>query len=488
MQIAGDHLPADSLDAKLKSALNEGTKHLRAKNLTDLRKSIEQARKIAPNDGRVLHLAGLYEIERRNTVQAEKLVRAALSKRPEDPYVMHNLATAITSQGKFEEATELLKKAVSVKPTYAEAYHTLAKVMRFKPGDPLIEQMEKGIQSPNLSKVDVSFYGFALAKALDDTGDPARAWIALEKGNSAMAGSSTVKEDRQGVDRVKRAVTRLRLEEGAQSGHPTRAPIFIVGMPRSGTTLLESVIADHPHVFGAGEVTAVKPLARKMAKNLEIEGDLRGHAQLIEAATPTIIHAGGQGYLDFVRKKAMGWFDYFVDKLPDNSFNLGLISMMLPGSQVVHIMRHPLDIMLSIYFQRFISLTYPFRPEDIVAHYLNYRDIMNTWRDILPLPLIELRYENLVQDRKFAQTLLWEKLGLSLQTAHIPRASGNFQHQHTASSWQVRQPVYQSSREKFRKYEKQMSSFIEAMGGMEAIEAEVADQERRCILRAAVAA
>ena len=470
------------------AAIREVSEHLKAKRLPACRKALEKARKLGPNDTRVLHLHGLYEFEMRNAVQAEKLVRAAMARRPKDPAIKHNLSAILISLGKFDEATALLKAAIAAKPDYAEAYHTLSPIYTFAPGDPLIDHMERGIRQPGLSKTDLSFYGFALAKAQDDAGDPERAWVALEKGNAAMAGAWNGKAEREGVALLEQTITRERLEGGGHWGHPTTAPILVVGMPRSGTTLLETVIAEHPQVLGAGEVPAFGSITRQMAENLKVKDNLPGHARLIAATSAPHIYGGGLGYLNFVRQKGIGWFDHFVDKLPDNSFHLGLVSMMLPRARVVHIMRHPLDIMLSIYFQRFTAVRYAFRPKDIVAHYRNYRDVMALWRRILPLPLVELRYENLVQDRDFAQRLLWEKLDLTTEVAHVPARPGQAPLQTTASRWQVRQPVYQSSREKFRKYETQMQAFIGLMGGMEAIEAEVAEQDSRCILKAAATA
>ena len=470
----------------LGALLDEIVVHLRTKNFPKLNALLETASAQAPEDPRVLHFQGLSAFEQRDAPTAFDYLRRALKQRPNDPALQHNMAAILISLGKFEKAEELLRTAVQIKPDYAEAYHTLSPIRKFTADDPLIPKMEKGLQNPNLSDVDTSFYAFALAKACDDAGFYDRGWPALARGNAVMAHTFDPKQEDTAVEATLKTATRDRLEKLGQYGHPTRAPIFVVGTPRSGTTLLESVIAAHPQVFAAGELTALGGIGRAVATNIKVPQTGVGFAPVLENLTPEHTYAAGLGYLNGARQNAPGWFDYFVDKLPDNSFNLGLAAAIVPGARVIHIMRHPLDVMLSIYFQRFTAVKYSFRPQDILHHYKNYQRVMAHWRTHLPLEMVELRYENLVQDVDFAQSWLWQHLGLTPDVDHVPNA-GTAKQQRTASRFQVRQPVYQTSTAKFRRYEAHMGEFIEGMGGMAAIEAEVAAQEARCALRAAAA-
>jgi tetratricopeptide (TPR) repeat protein len=468
----------------LEDILNQAARHLKQKKFKAFETEIGRAAELAPQDARVLHFKGLYQFEKQNAIEALKLLRSALQKRPHDTAIQHNMAAVLISLGKFEDAEKLLLSAIALKPDYAEAYHTLAPIRTFKAEDPLITQMKQGLETPNLSDEDITFYAFALAKACDDIGDYETAWSALQRGNTTMPSAYDPQKETTAVDALEKAATRTRLEEMAPYGHQSHAPILIVGMPRSGTTLLESVIADHPQVYAAGELPALGIIGQMIAKNLNIPSIQPGAASVIEAATPEHLYAGGLGYLNAAKKDATGWFDYFTDKLPDNSFNLGLAAALVPNARVIHIMRHPLDTMLSNYFQRFTSVQYAFTPEHIVSHWRNYQRAMAHWREHLPLEMIEIRYENLVQDVDFARSYLWESLGLTLEVAHVPNAQ-KADNQRTASRWQVRQPVYTSSREKFRDYEAHMSAFVQALGGMAAIDAEVEAQEARCALRQA---
>lgn len=472
--------PSGALDKLLK----EIAAHLRAKDHAKLGPVLEAATAMAPDNVDVLHFQGLNAFEQHDATTAFGFLRRALEKRPNDVALQHNMAAILISLGKFEKAERLLLTAIQIKPDYAEAYHTLSPIRKFTADDPLIPLMEKGLQSSNLSDSDTSFYAFALAKACDDAGFYDRGWPPLERGNAVMSHTFNPERENKAVEEILNITTRDRLQNLGQFGQPSRAPIFVVGMPRSGTTLLESVIADHPQVFAAGELTALGGIGRVVSANFKTQQTLIGFAEALEKLAPEHAYAAGLGYLNAARDTAKSWFDHFVDKLPDNSFNLGLAAAIVPDARVIHIMRHPLDVMLSIYFQRFTAVQYSFRPQDILHHYKNYQRVMEHWRKHLPLEMVELRYENLVQDVDFAQDWLWRHLELTPNVGHVLN-TGKHGQQRTASRFQVRQPVYQSSKEKFRRYEAHMGAFIDGMGGMEAIEEDVAAQEARCCLRAA---
>jgi hypothetical protein len=289
----------------------------------------------------------------------------------------------------------------------------------------------------------------------------------------------------QGVDRIKAVYTKKFISQRSTMGHKSRAPIFVVGMPRSGTTLTEKILSEHRDISATGELVALGQIGSMMANDLDTES-IAGHADTMAKAVPEQIYAAARGYLDFAHQSISNWSERFVDKMPDNSFNLGFAACLFPNAHMVHVMRHPLDTMLSIYFRKFGQIRYAFDVNHIVAHYQAYQDAMAHWRKVLPEgQLIEIRYENMVEDKDRARDTMLNRI--IPPTEHHRAIGAEIQADSkvmTASSWQVRQPVYQTSKCKWQNYEIAMGGFIEALGGMDKIDADVEAQESRCVLRA----
>jgi tetratricopeptide (TPR) repeat protein len=466
----------------LQAAVTAAAEALRAKDYSTFDREIAEAAKIAPQDGNVLHLRGLALFERKNPRKAFPLVREAARQHPRDPAIRHNLAAIQISLGRFRDAEAGLRAVLELAPDYTEAFHTLAPIITFKAGDPLVARMERLAQQKRFSPRDASFLCFALAKAYDDMGATDKAWAMLEQGNAQMSPDYDMDSEDRELAQIRSTYTSSFIATKSRCGHPSLAPLFVVGMPRSGTTLLERLLADHPQVFAAGELTTVPAIGALMTQRMETLPVRRGYADALAAAPPHELFAAGQGYLDTARADATGWFDVFVDKMPDNSFNIGLIRCLLPNARFLHIMRHPLDTMLSIWFQRFNSVPYAFSLAHIAHHYRNYLSVMDHWRTALPGQILEVRYENLVRDPAAAQRHLFRRLHLAGNIAHM-RTGSDPRPQSTASRWQVRQPVYTTSREKWRRYAAHLDPLIDDLGGQEVLDREIADQDARCAIR-----
>lgn len=479
------HSARRSLEAEtqtqLDALLSAAAEALRSKNYPEFDNHLGSAAKLAPQDANVLHLKGLGLFDRKKPLEAFQFVQAAVAKHPKDAAKQHNLAAIQISLGQFDDAETRLRAAIALQPNYPEAFHTLAPIITFQRGDPLIGQMEALVLEHNFAPQDASFLCFALAKAYDDIDETDRAWSMLEQGNALMTSDYDMAAEDEILDQIQQTYTQDFIAEKSRSGHPSPAPVFVVGMPRSGTTLLERLLSEHPQVFGAGELVAIPSLGNLMSERMGVPPVRRGYAEAIPPAPPKHIFAAGQGYLDSARQDAQSWFDVLVDKMPDNSFNIGFIKCLLPEARFVHIMRHPLDTMLSIWFQRFNSVPYAFSIEHMAHHYRAYLDVMEHWRTALPGQLIEIRYENLVRDPAQAQSRLFELLDLPEEIVDMPSRSES-QVQSTASRWQVRQPVYTTSQEKWRRYEAHLGPLIETMGGQKVLEAEIARQDALCIL------
>ncbi len=474
--------PAAAPQALFDDAMARAGAAIEAKDFATFEAAISEAEACFPEHPQIAHYKGLSRFEQKDAAGALVWLSKAIKALPENAAILHNLSAVQISLGQFDTAKHNLLRALKRAPDYAEAYHTLAGIYRFAPSDPLIKRMEALARSGTFSARNASFLCFALAKAYDDADQPDLAWPMLEQANQQMQSTYNAEEEADWVADIEQVFTKPFLADRVAFGYPSAAPVFVVGMPRSGTTLLESRIDAHPQVYAAGELSIVGGLAQTISEEKDLAMQRRGHARLAAALEPAEAYGAGLSYLNAVQNLRGRWFERCVDKLPDNSFNLGFIAQILPGARFVHVMRHPLDVMLSIYFQRFTTLPYGFRQADIVAHWAAYQRVMDHWRAVLPDGmLMEVRYENLVQDDAYAQERLWRYLDLPMEVSHVV-GLGTALEQRTASRWQVKQPVYTTSREKFRKYEAHMSGFIAALGGMDAVEAIVADQQARCAL------
>ena len=441
----------------LKSKLTELANRYRARDYANFSKILLDVKHLDPENPNAIHLEGLYALQVENDVsKAHTLVTQASEILPDNTAINHNLATIKITRGEFVEAERLLLNVINSKPDYAEAFHTLATIRSFQTGDPIIEMMEALATRKNFSPADGSFLCFALAKAYDDIGRYEEAWRVLVQGNNLMEENYPSRKYPEGLKQVKKNYTIDSLNKKAEFGHPSKAPIFIVGMPRSGTTLLESVLGINPLIRNAGELTAIQSLAKKTAEIYSTNPNSVGHAELIKAIPEDHLFRWGEAYLNYAQSQLTTWTEYFTDKLPDNSFNLGLISLILPNAKFVHMRRNPLDITLSIYFQRFTNLNYGFKINTIVEHYRNYQRFMEHWHKVFKSKrLIIVDYEDLVEDKDSVYDHIHSKLELTIPKKNIPTRQ-KFQNVSTASRWQSRQPIYTSSKQKWKKYEEQL--------------------------------
>ena len=238
------------------------------------------------------------------------------------------------------------------------------------------------------------------------------------------------------------------------------APIFIVGMPRSGTSLVEQILASHPEVFGAGELPYIDHIALALGKHAE------GTAAY-PACLPNIPDSAFKGFAESYLKEALGAAGeaaVVTDKAPLNFRHLGLILLLFPKARIVHCRRDPLDTCLSCFFQNFAAgQDYSFDLRELGRFYRDYREMMSAWSEVLPAPVFDLVYEDLVADLEGVGRSLLSFCGLDWH----PDCARFFETRRpvlTASRVQVRQPVYSSSVGKWRRYAAHLGPLVEALG------------------------
>ncbi len=415
-----------------------------------------------PRHPDALHLLGVLRGKQERNHEAVQLIERALAVRPDVAAFHHNLGGIFRKLGHFGDAERELRRAIQLKPDYGEAYHALAEMTRFKADDPLLAQILARLADPALDARARSFLEFSAGKALDELGDYDRAFAHYVRGNKAA--NRTFNNDafkRQVKDSLyvysRRLVASL---EGA--GHASRQPVFIVGMPRSGTTLVEQILSSHPRVYGAGELPDMEFVIKRSASMVDTK-------QAYPNWFPSLPRHGyrelGETYLGRIAGRLpAGGCDRFIDKNPMNFQAVGPILTIFPHAKVIHLVRDPLDTCLSCYFQYFTNgQDFTFDLHALAAFYVDYRRLMEHWQQLFGDRMLEVSYEALLDNQR-AET---ERL-LAYCDLEFDAACMNFQAStravSTASFMQVRQPLYTSSRHRWMHYAQHLSGLAAELG------------------------
>ncbi|MCG8360255.1 MAG: sulfotransferase [Kiloniellales bacterium] len=445
----------------IRAKLQEGVALQKSGELLRAARCYSAVLETEPRNPDAWHLLGTIEIQRQNLEQAFGLVRKALAIDPENATYHHNLAYLMGAVGRLDEAVAHYRRAVALKPDYAEAYFNLSGSTKFAAGDPVLPAIQKLIKTPGLSDEDQCFLHFAAGKVLDDIGDYDGAFAHYRQGNAKKGKRFDRDANRSRTDEAIALFDAALLRRRAARSTKGEELVFVVGMPRSGTSLVEQVLASHPAVHGAGELPDIDAIAGALAEHNK---EKLPYPDCIPAIDGRVLSGFGDAYLERVRRLAPD-SGRFVDKAPLNFRYLGLIGLMLPGARVLHCRRDPVDTCLSGYFQNFAKgQDYAFELGDLAAFYRDYRRFMEHWRAVLPLKMMELDYEALVADQKGASRALLAFCGLEWDEActAFHRTERPVQ---TASRWQVRQPIYRSSMGRWRRYKAHLGPLLEGLGG-----------------------
>lgn len=365
--------------------------------------------------------------------------------------IFNELGEAELHAGRFEAAEHWLKKAIASSPDTPDSYCKLARTHKFETADKaLVEKMQSLL--PKATFNDKRDLEFSLGKVYSDLGDHDTAFLHYQAGNDLVR--SVVASDpavyQREADRLIETFSSeriARLLPGSESG----LPILIVGAPRSGTTLAERLVCSHSQVASASESVFWSRAGKSILSDFS-----RDYSQATAKKTAA-------QYLSHLREHS-AVARHIIDKMPENFWYLGLIHAMLPNARIVHCMRDPVDTCLSLYFQNLSDAHgYKWDMKSLAHWYKQYRRMMAHWRKVLPSGAIyDLIYENLVDDTEGESRKLLDFLGLEWEAGVL-----EFHKQestvYTASKWQVRQQVYTSSKERWRRYEKHIGPLLELL-------------------------
>jgi tetratricopeptide (TPR) repeat protein len=410
----------------------------------------EQALAVNPGYAAAHNNLGNALLKQARLNDAQMHYERALEIKPEYANAHNNLGNVLKEKGQFEAAMTHYERALQIQPDYAEAHLNRTELKRFRRGDADLTAIEKLAARSDLQAEKALFVHFALAKALDDIGDYDRAWKHLVQANALKRGQIDYPEERalELLNRIREIFEPRLFERLGGGGDPSAAPIFVVGMPRSGSTLVEQILASHPEIYGAGEL----PILERMEEP--------GFPEHIARLDRDQLRRLGEAYVAQLPRVPTGILR-IVDKLPGNFFRIGLIRLMLPNARIVHTIRHPLDTCLSCYFKLFTNgLLFTYDLGELGRYYRSYSRVMDHWRSVLPPnAILDVRYEDVVEDLEGEARRLIEYCGLGWDERCIA-FHRNARPVRTASSVQVRQPLFRSSLERWRHYESGLGALI----------------------------
>jgi len=386
--------------------------------------------------------------------------RKALQCNPDLPEAYNNLGALLEEQGQAEEARDALQRAVSLRSDFGEAHRHLANLTRFSDVTDHVRAMERLMASRDTRDHDKLHLGFALGKAYEDIGDYAKAMEYLSQANrlARQGFNYDLADDRAYFEALMASFDAHRLA-GENSGIEDETPIFIVGMPRSGTSLVEQILASHPRVHGAGELAYLPRALQARCATLAGGDQLLCMQRLNRSGFRQI----GNEYLKQLRSHDRA-ARFVTDKLPHNFLNVGLIRLVLPRARIIHCQRNPLDTCLSIYKNYFTGHhPYAYDQVELGRYYCLYQKLMAHWQAVAGNAVFNLRYEELVEDQEGQTRALLDYCGLEWDAACLSFAQ-NKRRVSTASSAQVRRPIYRDSVALWKRYEAGLDELIRTLG------------------------
>ncbi len=372
----------------------------------------------------------------------------------------HTLKTV----GRLEESIEAYRKCIRLSPEVGEAYWSLANLKTFRFSDEDIENMRKQVTVEGGDADDQSHLAFALGKALEDRGEFDESFRFYRRGNAIRRIEHKHNPQVNVLDSVRQVRTfdRAFFEQRKGWGCQSAEPIFIVGLPRAGSTLLEQILASHSQVEGTTELQDIIAISRKLGGRTR-EHPAGKYPEVLAQMPAEEFRELGESYLETTRIQRTGK-PFFIDKMPNNFRHIGLIHLILPNSRIIDARRHPMGGCFSGFKQLFAhGQTFTYGLEDIGKYYRDYVRLMDHWDAVLPGRVHRVQYEEMVADTDNQIRALLDYCGLEFEEQCL-RFYETERAVRTPSSEQVRKPIYTESMEQWRNYEAHLGPLKEALG------------------------
>jgi len=398
--------------------------------------------------------------------QSIEIYTGLLASHPRQPKIWMSYGHALKTHGREADSIAAYEKSIELLPSLGEAYWSLAnlKTVRFTPAQ--VEAMRAQLARPDLADEDRFHLHFAVGKALEDAGEYADSFEHYARGNSIRRAGLRYSADDM-TAQIKRTKVLCTAEFFARRrgyGHPSTEPIFIVGLPRAGSTLVEQILASHSQVEGTMELPDIPALARSLIEEARAESAEARYPESLARLDAAQCHALGERYLEGTRIQRKSGAPHFIDKLPNNFAHIGLIQLILPNAKIIDARRHPLGCCFSGFKQHFArGQNFSYGLEDIGRYYRDYVELMAHLDAALPGRVHRVFYESMVASTETEVRRLLEHCGLPFESACL-RFYANERAVRTASSQQVRQPIYREALEQWRHYEPWLEPLRRALG------------------------
>ena len=401
--------------------------------------------------------AGLGTMQTRSSQHDEGIssYKTSIELKINQPRVHLSLGHIYKTTGEPEKSITSYKDAIKYDPGFGEAYWSLANLKTYKFTELEIQEMQKQIDSKDLNERERVHFLFALGKALEDAKDFKQSFKYYHDGNELNRGRSTY--DPKAIEALtQRLITffdasLFSSKEG--SGYEAKDPIFIVGLPRSGSTLIEQILSSHSSVEGTMELPNMMNIARKMGNSTK---DQTAYPEVISEMPKNDLSFLGKSYIEDTKFLRSG-LPFFIDKMPNNFSHVGLIKLILPNAKIIDARRNPLDTCFSCYKQLFArGQVFTYDLPELARYYINYIKLMDHWDETLPGFVYRVNYEQKIpdQEEETRKVLNFCDLDFEDQTLEFYNTKRAVK---TASSEQVRQPIYKKGLDHWKNFEDDLS-------------------------------
>jgi tetratricopeptide (TPR) repeat protein len=425
---------------------------------------IEKLLAAEPSNPNYLLLKGSFLVSKGDHLPALTLYETFLENYPLQAGAHMNFGHTLKTVGRLQDSIKAYRKSIDLRPATGEAYWSLANLKTFRFTDEEIEEIREQIVPQDGDPEDQAHLAFALGKALEDRNQFDESFDYYRRGNEIRRKHHrySAKINVFNTARQIRTLDAKFFADRQGWGCPAPDPIFIVGLPRAGSTLVEQILASHSRVEGTAELPDIIAISRRLGQKSR-KNPASYYPEILTEQSAERVREMGESYLASTRVQRRGKA-YFIDKMPNNFQHIGLIHLILPNAKIIDARRHPMAGCFSCFKQLFArGQTFTYDLTDLGHYYRDYVRLMDHWDEVLPGRVHRVQYEDMVEDTETQVRELFEYCGLDFEEQCL-RFYETERAIRTPSAEQVRQPVYKEGLEHWRNYEEHLDPLKEALG------------------------